>query len=173
MSQRVVQSVCVTFRLCFPWHLMLKNGVFTWHLYNGGYTWDRVQGFVSKSIHIFRNMTHLKIKRVLNQEIPRVPHFVTCLSVPLLPFKTGCIMSLCVWKRDTKRIMMTEGKRERMRERECVREKEGGRENTREKESAYVYISSSLMFMSEPLSLLQHGHNILRRRHFFFDEMSK
>jgi len=38
--------------------------------------------------------------------------------------------------------MMTEGKRERTRESECVREKEGERENKREKESVYVYISS-------------------------------
>ena len=44
----------------------------------------------------------MKRKSDFNQEIPRVLHFAPYLSVPLPPFKTGCMMSVCVWKRDTK-----------------------------------------------------------------------
>jgi len=56
-----------------------------------------------------------------------------------------------VRERETTRII--EEKRERTRESECVREKEGGREGKKIKRvCSGVYISSSLMTISESLS---------------------
>jgi len=72
----------------------------------------------------------MKRKSVFNQEIRRVPHFVTYLSVPLPPFKTGCMM--CVLKerhQKNDRGKKRENEEERMRQKERRGEKGKMKEN--------------------------------------------
>ena len=128
----------------------------------GERTWDRVSGCVFESVYIFRNM---KRNSVFNQETPRVSHLVPYLSVLLPPFKTGCIMCVCVKERHN---YLKEWQRENERQwgrANASERREGERE--RKELLREIYIASSFRSMSEPLSSPPHSHDILRRMQFF------